>query len=135
MAYRFLLLFILLISVFIQISCNKREGGTPMPVGVISHEQMVSILVDIHLTDAKVKLLKKQKGNTLSQADCSLLQDKVFETHGVLHSQFDQSLSYYTAHPEELDTIYNNVIAALEEKKIGIYELNTSQKLLNLNNK
>lgn len=122
--------------IFMCSSCTtKNENGTDSPLDIIPHGQMANILIDVHLADAEIKLLKKQKENTLSQADFLIMQNRVFEAHQVSNTQFNQSLSYYTAHAEQLDSIYSTVIKVLEEKKLSINSSPPSQKDLNPGNK
>jgi hypothetical protein len=89
------------------LSCktDKKEHMPP--------QKMKALLTDIHLAEAYSLMLKK---NTLSQASgkdidsLSVYYATIFKHHGVSIRSFDESLDWYKDHPEELDSVYQNMI-------------------------
>lgn len=127
-------LFYLLLVVFF-LGCQKQEKTTLIPAHIISQKQMTDMLADIHLTDAKVKLLKKQKGNQIPQTYYDTLYQKNFTNHHSSRAQFDLSLAFYTTQPELLEAIYENVLLTLEEKNIEAGKRIATTDSLNIDSK
>ena len=72
---------------------------------------MVSILVDIQLTEGKVSSLPVTYDS--SQVLYSLMEKDIFSKHGVTDSVFTKSMEYYLEDAEKMDWIYARVIDSL----------------------
>lgn len=91
-----------LLSIFIVSSlfvggCNKR------PEGVLSEDEMVSLLTDIELAEAYTM--------TTSQSNISrdVLMESVLAKHGVTHAQLDSTIAYYGKNMDEYYKLYEKV--------------------------
>ena len=97
----------LVILIFCLISCNEKkpEGG------VLSEDKMVSVFVDIHLTEGIASAMPIPYDS--SQTLYKLMEMDVFLKHDVSDSVFNESLRYYLQYPDQMDQIYARVIDSL----------------------
>lgn len=93
-----------------------------IPDWVLDEDQMVTVLIDIQLTEGKVSSLPISYDS--SQVLYSLLEKDVFADHGVTDSVFTQSMLYYLEDADKMDRIYARVIDSLVvlENNPGIEE-------------
>ncbi len=125
----FLKLFVLLLLT----ACS----GHNLPSGVLPSKKMVSILVDIHLSEA----INNHKYN-ISMIRDSLPEDlylSICKKHQVDRADIEKSLLYYGKHTKEFVPVYNEVLNILSEMEIkaksdsarpihsGGYDLDTSK--------
>ena len=118
MKFKLLSLFFILIF----FSCSK---GKP-PEGILSKDKMVSLLVDIHLTEP----LYKQRF-ALGLGDSSVMEDlylSALKKHKVSPKVFERSVFYYGKYPEQYKEIYNKVLDRLSEMEIKVQQENPSIK-------
>lgn len=90
-------------------SCVNHE--VKLPKGYISEKDMALILVDVHLVEGA-------RSGTLVLGDTNSLPDyyaKIYEKHHVTEANFKESFNWYTAHPEKLKAIYEEVIVSLSK--------------------
>jgi hypothetical protein len=78
---------------------------------LIPKDQMVDVLVDMHLADAIA--LQNDPAYSGFELDSADLYQAVFNKHGVTQAMFDSTLSYYSARPEEFQFIYTRVTGKL----------------------
>lgn len=97
----------LIVSLFWFISCSEEKSEE----GVLSEDKMVSVLVDIHLTEGIASAMPVPYDS--SQTLYKLLEEDVFLKHEVSDSVFNESLRYYLQYPNRMDQIYARVIDSL----------------------
>lgn len=85
------------------------------PDYVISEDQLVTILVDIHITEGIASSLPIPYDS--SQVVYTLLEKEVFEKHEVSDSVFTQSLLFYLKDPQLMDEVYGRVVDSLSKKQ------------------
>jgi hypothetical protein len=105
---RYLLPFLLVICV----SCD--EGEEP-PEGIMEREVFKSILVDVHLIEARTG-----HDVVLDQQALEPLPDQyqqLFSSQGTDREQFRETFQYYSARPEQLKEIYEEVLVELIRRK------------------
>lgn len=81
------------------------------PPGVLTEDEMVMILKDIHLTEGKVSALPITYDS--SQTLYRLMEREVFLKHEVSDSVFTESMRYYLKDAGIMDRIYARVIDSL----------------------
>jgi hypothetical protein len=100
----------LIVLFFISIiACVKHD--VKLPAGYISEQNMVPIMVDIHLIEGA-------RSGKLVLGDTNSLPDyyaKIYEKHNVTEAEFKQSFAWYTEHPEKLKSVYEEVIVSLSK--------------------
>ncbi|WP_229215138.1 DUF4296 domain-containing protein [Dyadobacter bucti] len=120
-AKNFLSGLILFLTVTVQFSgCANEEKA---PKNTLSQDQMVTILTDIHLAEARVNKLQ------LRSLDSSLmifnkLKSEIWKKHKVDTLAYRESYSYYMTHPQQMTQIYEKV-----NKKIELREKSNNIKL------
>ena len=103
MIYRLVPFFFLVLS----LSCTSNSS----PQGILNENLMISILVEIQLTEGKVSSLPVTYDS--SQVLYSLMEKDIFLKHGVTDSVFIESMEYYLEDAEKMDRIYARVIDSL----------------------
>ncbi len=98
-------------------SCNKEKKA---PDYVIPHEDMVNIIVNMHITDGLLNVNKVRRN--LVKKDSLNYYDEVFKNHGYTRSDFDTSIYYYSNNISEYDRIYEEVLNKLSEMQTQLKE-------------
>jgi hypothetical protein len=89
------------------LSCTSNSS----PQGILNENLMVSILLEIQLSEGKVSSLPVTYDS--SQVLYSLMEKDIFLKHGVTDSVFTTSMEYYLEDAEKMDRIYARVIDSL----------------------
>ncbi|NVJ87333.1 MAG: DUF4296 domain-containing protein [Algoriphagus sp.] len=100
-----------ILTLFLLLGCESKKKQSPL----LSEDEMVSILIDIHLTEGIASALPISYDS--SQTVYSLMELEVFKKHGVEDSIFHESLRYYLQFPDEMDKLYARVIDSLVVKE------------------
>ena len=85
------------------------------PVGTLSQSQMVDLLVDIHLTEATLKMANDSISRLDDTTGIRQRFAQVFKKHDINPDKFNNSLNYYIEHIDDLNKIYSEVIVKLTE--------------------
>ncbi len=97
---------ILLLLFAALVSCSKSGG-------VLSHDDFVSLLVDIHKGEAYTDInFRDFRTDSVRQA----YEQSILAKHGVTQAQFDTTMMWYGAHIEDYLEVYDDVIAELEDE-------------------
>lgn len=96
------------------------SGCSVRPWGVLSHDEMVDVLLDVHIAEASMKILDPRAKRIEKQEYYNM----VFEKHNTTKEQFDKSLDWYSRHPKNLIAIYDDVKkeAATLQERVDAYE-------------
>lgn len=114
--------FILCIAI-LAASCNSLLRSKPS--GTLSEEEMIDILVDIHLTEATLRMANDSVARLNDTTELRNRFAQVFRKHDVDPDDFNTSLNYYIQHIEQLDKIYVEVINRLTEMEAGLLQKTT----------
>jgi hypothetical protein len=106
--WAFILCFALLAA-----SCNSILSSKPS--GMLNEDKMIDVLVDIHLTEAALRVGNDSLARLNDTTKLRILFAQVYEKHNVDPDDFNTSLDYYLKHIDELDKIYVEVINRLTE--------------------
>ncbi len=88
----------------------KESGVIPEPEGLLSQDEMVAVLTDIHLIEgARTGLVIM--GDSVGGVNEHY--KAFFEKHNVTQAQYDSSFVYYSKNPKIFDKIYERVIENL----------------------
>jgi len=93
-------------------SCVKKP--VTIPKDVMSKEELVPVLVDIHLAQA---VLNMSQLNDSSRYNIRDYLDFIFKSHHITQRSYDTSMAFYTLHPELLNEIYEEVISELSKRQ------------------
>ena len=103
-----------MILVLFACSGQQPTSGTDLqkPDSLISRNQMVRIITDVHLTEAALAYIKnKGEAKTDIAKD---YYDAVFSKYKISRKNFESNFDYYKRDQEELIKIYEAVIRNLE---------------------
>ena len=114
-------LFLLIIGVFLSLSCsNDPKYRTASGENIIPADSLESIIYDVHMADAIItsKIMKTKNSKKVD----SLIYVSVFAKHKYSRAQFEQTLLYYTHNNiDSLNRMYDRVIERLNIEKGKIY--------------
>jgi hypothetical protein len=101
-------------SLLLATSCTRPEE-VPKPANLVPKDQMASLLVRLHLLEARIESSRLAPDSArslfLAQQRSLLWQRRISETD----SSFERSYRYYASHGKDLDEIYKVVIDSLEK--------------------
>jgi hypothetical protein len=109
---------LLILAIPFVISCNSKSGsGTYM-----SPKMMQQVLLDVNFAEAYSSIVKDSTHRVGSKNYDSLAvyYKAIFRHYSITEDQFKQSLDWYKANPDKLDTMCNNLVnkvIALQTKK------------------
>ncbi len=107
------LIIIFLSAMFIVWGCSKDRK-------VIPRDDMVSILVKIHLMDGAAQIGQYNPDVTIP--DTMDVYKVVLEDYDYTRAQFDSSLQYYSKNMRQFDRIYQQVLARLNKMETAAQE-------------
>ena len=90
---------------------------SPPPPGLLSDQKMVSILIDLHVAEAKVERLGVMTDS--GAIYYKNLQKAVFKKHKITEKEFFKNYDYYLVNVSELDKIYEKVIDSLSMREVN----------------
>ncbi len=102
------------ITVFI--ACNSKEREAAVPANVLPREKMIEIMVEVNITEAALNL---NYLNDSKVRDTKEYED-VFKRKKVSKEQYDESLKYYTEHPDDLIQMYDEVLNELSRMQAKV---------------
>lgn len=94
--------------------------GCQSKTKVIPRDEMVKILVDVHLLDGGIQ--HAQYTDDVHLPDSIDLYDYVLDKHGYSQEQFDSSMSHYSRNPRKFDRIYQEVLSRLNRMETEVKE-------------
>jgi predicted nuclease with TOPRIM domain len=104
----------------LAVSCNSLLKSKP--AGTLSEEKMTEVLVDIHITEAILRIGNDSLVKLNDTSDIRNRFAQVFRKHDVEPDEFNKSLNYYIQHIEMLDKIYVEVINRLTEMEANLQQ-------------
>lgn len=102
---------IVCLSLFLWTGCGEQEK----PEGLLSEEEMVNVLIDIHITEGIASAIPVSYDS--SGVLYSLMEKEVFIKHQVEDTVFKESLRYYLQFPATMDKMYAQVLDSLASKE------------------
>jgi len=106
---------------FLLYACtgNKTNGG------IIKHDQMVSLLTEVHLIDGGIYTIQQNPDSLYKYGTGRYLA--LFKKHHTDSALFSKSLKYYTRQPVELQAIYVEVLKNLTKKADSLSKIQQKQ--------
>jgi hypothetical protein len=102
----------LLLSLLVFSSCSKKEQQH------LSSEKMQQIMLDVNLAEAYSAVVKSDSLKPRSERNLDSLAvfyRSVFKHYNVTREEFEQSLEWYKQHPEQLDSVYGQMIPQMSK--------------------
>ncbi len=101
----------LLCGILLLASCNR--SGPHLP-----KEEMQKVLLDVQLAEVYSTMAPKDTTGVAGSESADSLAAfyrEVLAHHHTTAQEFMQSLDWYRAHPDELDSVYNGAMKALDK--------------------
>lgn len=95
------------VIVVLMLACSREKR----PDGVLSEEDMVKVLIDIHLTEGFVQSLPIPYDS--SKKLYPVLEKEIFEKHEISDSLYLHSLQYYLRDAIKMEELYARTIDSL----------------------
>lgn len=105
------LLSFILATFFLLFSCQ--EKAEKKPDNLLNEDQMVAVMVDMHLVETAQNLKVIEPDST--NREYNQLFESIFVSHGVTKAKYDSSLYYYSTRTDEMNVIYDKVLEKLSE--------------------
>ena len=101
-------------------------AGCGRPWGVLSQDEMVAVLLDVHLAEAAMKVVDVSAKRIEKQE----YYNEVFEKHNTTKELFEKSLDWYARHPKLLMEVYDEVKKEAEylQERVEAYEFHPEDK-------
>ncbi len=96
----------------LAVACTPQDDD---PDDILDREQFKELLLQAQLIEARVnhELIVEH----ISQVPTQQYYNELFDREGVSEEQFTATFKYYTARPEELKVIYEEIITELTFRK------------------
>jgi hypothetical protein len=101
-----------LFALSISPSCSKKP--VTIPTGILTKEELVPVLVDVHLAQSVIDMNRLRDTSGYTLYDYSTF---IFKANHISKEKYDSSMAFYTGHPELLEEIYQDVINELSKKQ------------------
>ncbi|WP_460576387.1 DUF4296 domain-containing protein [Hymenobacter coalescens] len=97
--------------------CDRPEEPVP-PAKLLPREQLVGLLVDMHITEARVEAarLQQDSARVLYRQEAKAL----YWRHGTDEETFKESMRYYAIHGKDLEEIYGTVVDSISMRQAKI---------------
>jgi len=93
------------------VACDKSNG----PEEIMSQEQMVSYLIQLHIAEAEVQNLRLKKDS--SQTVFNIYEKHLLEENNLTDTLFTASYNYYLQNSSEMELIYEAVVDSISVRK------------------
>jgi len=98
----------MVVIVIFALSCSQKDR---VPEGILTQDQMVSVMSELYITEQKISTLGIKR-DSLSQI-FEVMKGKIFAKTGVTDSVFKKSLNYYMDRPLQMELIYTSLVDSL----------------------
>jgi hypothetical protein len=100
--------------------------GCGRPWDVLSQDEMVAVLLDVHLAEAAMKVVD----GSAKRIEKQEFYNAVFEKHNTTKEHFEKSLDWYAHHPKLLVAVYDEVKKEAErlQERVEAYEFHLDEK-------
>lgn len=98
-----------IIVCFTVFACDAPDELIQPPADLLSKKQMTSLLIDLHLAEAKTSYTNVRSADSLEMLYRNY-EYAIFEEHGVTDSAYLHSYEYYLDHMEQMEEIYTAIV-------------------------
>ena len=96
----------------------KPNNATVPPSTIIPRDSMVAILIDIHLAEAMIQNIRRDR-DTTRDATIQDYYQTIFKQHQISEEQFKEAFIYYSKDIEQFDAMYEDMqirLSKMEEE-------------------
>ena len=102
-------------------SCSTNNE---LPSGILNQEQMVNLLVDVEIAQAKMKFEVASEGKKPNYVEA---YNNLYKKHNLTKDQFLNNINYYCSDPMEMRKVYDKVIIRLSEQQAALIKKNMNE--------
>jgi len=99
------------------------------PAGVIKQDKMTNLLIAVHLVDGSIYNIDPNPDSLYKFGTARYAA--MFKRFHTDSAQFNRSLKYYSKHPDQLQTMYTEIIKTLTKKQDSLNKVLLKQNLKN----
>jgi hypothetical protein len=103
-----------IIPILFLMSCNQANQAVAIPKEVIDKEKFIEVLKDQALVEA---ILNTNVKNVDGSKFDSVYNFNVYKENNITKAQYDSTVKYYSAKPEEFKLIMESVLERLNVEK------------------
>jgi Domain of unknown function (DUF4296) len=92
---------------------SHEESGTERPENLVSEDQMVAVLTEVHLAEAKITKLSLHASDS-SNLVYKQLERRILKKYKVDTAAYSKSYIYYAAHPIAMERLYSRIVEKLQ---------------------
>lgn len=92
------------LALLLLLSCNKEEPALPIP-----EDELVSVLVDVHLAEAALQDAYGAKKDSLAE----LYYNQIYRLHDIEEEAFNKAIKQLRNEPERVERLYERVLEEL----------------------
>ena len=101
--------FLILLMALFVLSCRKRT--VDVPDHLLSQQEMIGFLVEVHIAEAKIKELGLGQDSAMKLFQ--VLEKDLMEKYGINDSIYIESYQFYLRSPDEMVKVYSAVVDSL----------------------
>ncbi|WP_400190280.1 DUF4296 domain-containing protein [Hymenobacter sp. B81] len=105
---------LLLLGLVLFSQCDRPEDPVP-PARLLPRDQMVRVLIDLHLTESRVEASNLSPDSAKALFNQQLRD--LYWRHKVEEKVFRDSYHYYGIHDKDLEEIYTTVLDSLKQRE------------------
>ncbi|RCH55801.1 hypothetical protein DJ568_03330 [Mucilaginibacter hurinus] len=113
-------------AIIVLCSCNDNT-----PDGVIEKDKMVNLLLDVHIADGSMFNVSSLPDSAYKYGTGRYLA--VFKKHHTDSAQFNHSLKYYSANPDDLIIMYDSIGKILQRKTDSLNKIMVKEQTKKMN--
>ncbi len=99
---------------------QKEAVSSDLPAPTIEREQMINVLVDIHIAEALRQYVRVARdSNFVKQPTTHYYQD-IFALHKISPKDFETTFEYYSTTSEEMSAVYEEVMAKISQLEADV---------------
>ena len=100
-----------IIILFFLFSCSTRKTQENSNT-LIEKNTFIKVLQEVHISESEFHLTKYNRKETAEKLLLSEYET-IFSEKNIAKEEFDNTLKYYSNHPDELEVIYDEVLEGL----------------------
>jgi hypothetical protein len=102
--------------------------GSNVPDGIIEEDEMINLMVDVHLIDGSIQNFDPADKDSLYNYGFKRYE-KMFKLYHTDSTQFKKSFKYYSLHTEQLEEMYAEITEILQAKSDSIKKIDSLNRV------
>jgi hypothetical protein len=112
--------FVIILLILSLSSCREQThpedvGYGPKPDSILSEQNMILLLADVHILEAGLNMIKNDGGPVEDRS--AFLYEGLFRKHHTTKRLYEASLRYYNSNPQLFAKLYVRVVEVIRMKQ------------------